>query len=112
MATLRAANLGLRFILELCMLAALAYWGFQSGEGTLRHVVLGIGVPLLAAIYWGIFVSPKATFHLPLLAKLIFEIVVFGLAIVALYASGQHLLAIIFAVVAIVSRSLLLLWPQ
>ncbi|HEX7103777.1 MAG TPA: YrdB family protein [Nitrolancea sp.] len=112
MATLRAANLGLRFVLELCMLAALAYGGFRNGNGTLRHVVLGIGAPLLAAIYWGLFLSPKATFRLPLLVRLTFEIVVFGLAIVALYASGQHLLAIIFAIVAIVSRSLLLLWPQ
>jgi hypothetical protein len=112
MATVRAANLGLRFLLELCMLAALAYWGFHSGGGTSRHVVLGIGAPLLAAIYWGLFISPKAKFPFPLPVKLILEIIVFALAIVALYASGQQLLAIIFAVVAIVSRILLMVLPQ
>jgi len=112
MATLRAANLGLRFVLELCMLAALAYWGFRNGDGTLRHVIVGIGAPLLAAIFWGLFLSPKATFTLALPVKLAFEIVVFALAIVALYASGQHLLAIIFAIVAIVSRSLLVVLSQ
>jgi hypothetical protein len=112
MATLRAANLGLRFILEMCLLAALAYWGFQSGDGTLRHIVLGIGAPLLAAVYWGLFLSPKATFSFPLPVKLLLEVIIFALAIVALYASGQHLLAIVFAVVAIVSRSLLFVLPQ
>lgn len=112
MTTLRGANLGLRFILELCMLAALAYWGFRSGTGTLRHVVLGIGAPLLAAIYWGFFISPKAKFSLAAPVKLALEIIVFAVAILALYASGQHLLAIIFAIIAIVSRSLLVALPQ
>jgi hypothetical protein len=112
MATLRVANLGLRFILEMCLLAALAYWGFRSGDGTLRHIVLGIGAPLLAAVYWGLFLSPKATFSLAPSLKLVLEIVVFALAIAALYASGQHVLAIIFAVVAIISRGLLIALPQ
>jgi hypothetical protein len=44
--------------------------------------------------------------------KLVLEIVVFALAIAALYASGQHVLAIIFAVVAIISRGLLIALPQ
>ena len=112
MATFRAANLGLRFILELCLLAALAYWGFQSGDGTLRHIVLGIGAPLLAAIYWGLFISPKARFPFALPVKLILEIVIFAIAIAALYATGQHLLAIIFAIVAIINRSLLVVLPH
>jgi hypothetical protein len=112
MATLRGANLGLRFLLELCMLAALAYWGFTTGSGTLRHVLLGIGAPLLAGIYWGLFISPRARFPLALPIKLILEIIVFALAIAALYSAGQHLLAIIFAIVAIVSRAVLVIWPQ
>lgn len=112
MEALRAGNLGLRFILELSLLAALGYWGFHSGSGTLRHVVLGIGAPLLVAIYWGLFLSPKATFSLPSPAKLILEIAVFALAVAALYASGQHLPAIIFAIAAIASRSLLVALPQ
>ncbi len=94
------------------MLAALAYWGFRSGQGTLRHIVLGIGAPLLAAVYWGLFISPKATFSLGTPIKLILEIVVFALAIAALYASGQHLLSLIFAIAAIVSRVLLVALSQ
>jgi hypothetical protein len=28
----KSVNLALRFLLELCALAALAYWGFQTGK--------------------------------------------------------------------------------
>ena len=33
MGVIKAANLALRFILELCALGALAYWGFHNGQG-------------------------------------------------------------------------------
>ena len=75
-------------------------------------LLISIGAPLLAAIYWGLFISPKATFSLGLAVKLVLEIIVFALAIAALYISGQHLLAIIFAIAAIVSRALLFILPQ
>src|SRR5689334_23481657 len=60
MNTLHAANLGLRFLLELCMLAALGYWGFQAGDGPVLKIVLGLGAPLLAAVVWGLFIAPRA----------------------------------------------------
>jgi phenylalanyl-tRNA synthetase beta chain len=47
---LKGANLVLRFLLELCALAALCYWGFKTGSVTLSKVGLGIGAPLLAAV--------------------------------------------------------------
>ncbi len=31
-----AANDGLRFLLELCVLVALGYWGFRTGERPVR----------------------------------------------------------------------------
>ena len=45
-----AINLTLRFILEICALVSLSYWGFQSGQGILMKLGLGIGAPLLIAI--------------------------------------------------------------
>jgi len=45
---LKGANLVLRFLLELCALAALCYWGFKTGTGPISKAVLGIGVPLAA----------------------------------------------------------------
>jgi hypothetical protein len=51
---LKGANLVLRFLLELCALAALCYWGFKTGTGSISKAVLGIGAPLAAAVLWGL----------------------------------------------------------
>ena len=112
MSIAHGANLALRFILELCILASLAYWGFHTGNDTLQKLLLGIGTPLLAAIVWGTFLSPKASVRLGDPWKLALEVVVFGLAIAALYAAGQHGLSWAFAVLAIVNRALLTVWHQ
>jgi hypothetical protein len=56
---LRGSTLAVRFLCELSMLAALAFWGFQVGDGV-GAWMLGIGAPLLAAAVWGAFVAPKA----------------------------------------------------
>ena len=45
-AILKSVNLALAFLLELAMLAAYAYWGFQAGTSIIMKVVLGIGDPL------------------------------------------------------------------
>jgi hypothetical protein len=94
------------------MLAAIAYWGFRTGNGVLLKVLLGIGGPLLAAIVWGTFLSPKAAVKLGEPWKLGLEVVVFGVAIVALYATGKHGLAWSFAVIALLNRTLLFAWHQ
>ena len=48
MSGLRGVTLTVRFLCELAMLAALAYWGFVVGDDV-GAGVLGIGAPLLAA---------------------------------------------------------------
>jgi len=44
------ANNGLRFLLELAVLAALAYWGFAEFDGVVQWV-LGLGAPLVAGVW-------------------------------------------------------------
>ena len=46
----RWANLTLAFVLELCALGALGYWGARTGGGPVTNTALGIGAPLLAAV--------------------------------------------------------------
>ena len=99
MAGLKAVLLVVRFGLELAALVALGYWGFTTG-GTVVRIVLGIGAPLLAAVLWGLFVSPKAKYGNEVL-RAAFEIVVFGGAALALADSGHTGLAIAFAAVAL-----------
>ena len=57
--SIKGANLALRFLLELCALVALAYWGFETGSGAIAKFALGIGAPLVAAVVWGAFVAPR-----------------------------------------------------
>jgi hypothetical protein len=47
MEIITSGNLALRFLLELCALVALGYWGFRTGSGLFAKIGLGIGVPLL-----------------------------------------------------------------
>jgi hypothetical protein len=84
METIKLANLALRFLLELCALAALAYWGFKTGESVVAKIGLGIGAPLLAAIVWGTFLAPRASIPTPGFLRLVLELVVFGSAAAAL----------------------------
>jgi hypothetical protein len=89
------------------MLAALAYWGFSTGDSALVHVLLGVGVPVLAAIIWGIFLSPRASVQLPEPLKLALEILAFAVATVALYSTGRIAEALALAVLYLVNRILL-----
>ena len=49
MEAIKGANLGLAFLLELCGLAASAYWGYRTGQGPLK-LGLAIGTPLALAV--------------------------------------------------------------
>lgn len=96
------SNLALAFLLELCALAALGYWGFRAGGGPVTRLVLGIGAPLAAAVLWGLFAAPRAPVSVPL-ARLSVQLAVFGSAAVALYATAHAALALTFASLAAVN---------
>ncbi|HEX7022083.1 MAG TPA: YrdB family protein, partial [Trueperaceae bacterium] len=55
----KPASLALAFLFELGALAALAYWGFETGQGWAARIIFGLGAPVLAAVFWGTFLSPK-----------------------------------------------------
>ena len=112
MAILKPANLALAFLLELCMLAAFGYWGFYTGGSTLVKIGLALAAPLLAAVFWGLFMAPNSSRRLHDPWYLLAALVIFGLAIAALYSTGQHALAGIFGVVFIIHKILLYAWKQ
>jgi hypothetical protein len=105
MSALKGLVLAVRFGLEVGALVALAYWGFTTDGGTFTRIVLGLGAPLLAAVLWGLFASPKARFKSEP-RRAVVEIVVFGSAALALSDVGQPKLAIAFAVIALVDSVL------
>jgi uncharacterized protein DUF2568 len=104
---MRAFNLGLRFLLELVALAALAYGGWHLPGPVWLRVLLTVALPLLAALVWGRWVAPRAPHPLPDPQRLIPEWVVFGGATVALALTGYYLSAAMFAVLAAANRAAL-----
>ena len=86
---MKAANLALRFVLELAALAALAYWGWGVTW------VLAIAAPAVWVVLWATFGSPKARVKLSTPWRIVFEAVVFGAAAAALWAAGQEVGALV-----------------
>jgi hypothetical protein len=111
MNVVKVANLALRFVLELCALAALAYWGAQTDGPSYTRIGLAITAPLLAATLWGLFVSPKAPVDIPAV-RWVVELAVFGSAVVALAAAGNSGLAAALLVVYVFNRVLVSVWKQ
>jgi len=109
---IKGANLALRFLLELCALGALCYWGFKTGGGAIGKITLGVGAPLVAAVVWGTFLSPRASVALPGTLVLLLQALVFASATAGLVATGHRTLALVFGVVVVVNAVLLYAWRQ
>jgi hypothetical protein len=100
----RALNLTLRFLLELCAFAGLAYGGWQAGGPVWVRLLLAVALPVVAAIIWGRWVAPRASHPIPDPRRLIPEWVVFGGATVALAVTGHVILGAALAVLAALNR--------
>ena len=112
MSIAKSANLALSFLLELCMLAALGYWGFVTGSGPVVQGLLCTGLPIGVAALWGVWLAPASPRRLSGPAHLAAELILFGLAIAALFAAGQALWGALFLAVYAINVSLRLLWRQ
>jgi hypothetical protein len=97
-------NLTLRFLLEMAILAALAYWGWVEHHGLWRPV-LALGLPLAAAILWGTFRVPgdpkDAPVPVPGLVRLLLELALFAAAVWLLAAADQLSAAIVLGVLVV-----------
>jgi hypothetical protein len=103
MSLAEGANAALRFALEVCALAALAYWGFSTNETLAGDLIAGIGAPLAFALAWGAWIAPKAPYRLDDPVRLLLEVTVFAIAVAALANAGSVLLAALLAVAVMVN---------
>lgn len=110
MKTIKLINLGAHFLLELGGLATLIYWGFNTGEGLMK-IVLGVGVPLLAAVIWGTFRVPNDPGKAPIAIRgplrLLLEVTFFGAAVVALAGAGQPTPAALLTIAVIINYAVM-----
>lgn len=97
-----------RFLLELCVLAALAYWGWRIGGSTAGRIGLAVGAPLLIAVIWGVYGAPESPRSLRGVPRLLLEAAIFGGAAIALAAVGQIALAVVLAVLVVADQAVLM----
>ena len=108
----KSANLALRFLLELCALAATAYWGATSQRRRGGRTLLAVAAPLTVGVVWMLFVSPGATIHTPPVVRFLVELAVFGAATAALLRRGRVALAAALGLCYAVNRALMAAWDQ
>jgi hypothetical protein len=108
MSKLKWFNLALRAIMELGIVLALAYWGFQTGNNLGMKILLGIIAPLIGFGFWGAIDFHQAG-NMAESLRLIEELLISGLAAFALYVVGQHTLGWAFAALSIIYHLLVYL---
>lgn len=111
MQILKTLNLLVRFLLELCMLAAVGYWGFKTQSGAMR-MIAGVGLPILLIVIWGLFVAPRALYPASGILHVALSMILLGSGAIALFASGRAALGWLYAIVLVVNQSLLIVWKQ
>ena len=94
------------------MLAAFGYWGVQSAVDPWMKWPLALGVPLLAAGVWGLFLAPRAERRLRSRAGNVVSLVLFWLGALAVLQTGRPMLAMTFAAIALVNRLLVMRFEQ
>ena len=103
---MKAANDGVRFLLELGVLASLAWWGWVEGGTGVRRWLLAGGAPLLVAIVWATLVTTNSTRKLDDPWRLVLEIAIFGAGAAALARLERPTWAVAFAAIASVHLAL------
>ena len=100
----------LAFLVELAALAVLCAWGFHVGSSTPVRLLLGLGLPLVAALVWGLFAAPRARYDVPAL-RLATKLVVLGGAAAASFGVLPFGLAVALAVVVAAHLTLMYVGP-
>lgn len=98
-------NLIVRFLLEIIALISIGVWGWNKTDGTSRYL-LAIGLPLLMAVIWGVFAVPndpsrsgETVVVTSGIVRLVIELAIFVLAILAIFDSGHQKMSYAFALV-------------
>jgi Protein of unknown function (DUF2568) len=104
---MKAVNDGVRFLLEICALAAIAYWGWRTGNSTATRLLISIGGVLLVAVVWAVFRSESdAVVEVPTAIRIVIEVSLFAAATAALVLVDRVRLAVAFAVIAAINEIL------
>lgn len=102
--------LALRFLIaEVGAIVAFVWWGIDVGD---FGIVLGLFVAFAVIGLWAAFVAPKALRRLDDPARIVLELVIFAGATAAFFALGQPIVAIVYAVVAVLTAVATRYWGE
>ncbi len=109
---MRAANLALRFGLELSAIAALVAFGLSLDASVVVRVVVAVAAAAAFIAVWGRWRAPKSAHRLSDPDGLVLELVLFAAATAALIAADSAVLAATFAALVIINEVLLQAFDQ
>jgi putative Ca2+/H+ antiporter (TMEM165/GDT1 family) len=101
-------NLGIRFLVELAGVAAVATWGLHASPDPLVGVLLGTGAAAALIVTWAVVVAPNARNRLPQPRRDLIGTGLLLVAAAALAVAGQPALALVYAAVVVVNQVLLI----
>jgi hypothetical protein len=104
------ANDVVAFVVELAVVVLLAVAGFATGGSRVTAVLLGVGLPVLAVVLWGMFAAPRARIGNPVL-RFAVKVVVLGAGVAAAFVVLPAAWAALFAVVVVVNLALMYVGP-
>lgn len=105
MSPIKWINIGLRGLMEAGIVISFSYWGYHLVENSTLKIVLAVVIPLVGFGFWGLVdfhQLKKASETL----RLIQELIISGLAAVALYSTGAHILGWCLGVLSILHHAL------
>ncbi|MEU1503126.1 YrdB family protein [Streptomyces sp. NPDC005732] len=112
MKVIKAANLGVLFLLELAVLVAAGYWGFSGERAAPVRWLLGLGAPAVLIALWALFGSPKSPRRTRGAVRAGFELLWFGAGVAASALAGAEGWAVALAAVCVISKTLAVVWRQ
>ncbi|MDO8309290.1 MAG: YrdB family protein [Actinomycetota bacterium] len=80
---------GLRFLLELCLVAAMALVGWAAFDQPLVRFLSALALAVITAALWGVLLSPRRPVDLPVAARVGVELLLFAAAAAGLAAQGR-----------------------
>jgi hypothetical protein len=102
----RIINSALAFFVEIAMVVALGWSGYQVANYRPVQYVLLIALPLFAIIIWSIWAAPRSARRLQRPWLNIFKLLLFSATVILLYKTNHLAAAITFGTVAFVNELL------
>lgn len=105
MSAMQLLILAMRAVMETGIVVGLAYWGWQTGSGTIEKIGLAIVAPLVGFGFWGI-VDFRQLGWLAEPLRLMQELALCALVALALASVGLPILGLLLAAPSIVYHAL------